>query len=774
MANTNMSPSRARNMSGFGAMNPSVLNQRMSRSGFVKTVGIGAAALGVSAARPARGSGSQPPVGRTFTIYPVGHSQFEKRISPDYDGQTSFELGSDIPADPSFAQVILFVGHDFTAEDGQTDFTLDRAPHDFWYPGSNVLVVEIDGVVTWDWMLEGNILKFFYPPSPGQKVHTQDHYYWYYPVNSRSESAGFFTIDGTTLTWNEAASGISLRPSDRLIVEAIYAPERFPADGQTVFNLTNASKNVGFTSVLVNGVQRTTGYTINGNTLTFTSGLNADSQVVVTYGDFDLLQETVNNAVDGDRIQLSDTNLARAPKKWAFIRAAGPGPVEFTTPAGTYDFLSLMEGADPRNGTAYRTLVISKGITIGKTPAGRKPTIANYLTEEDWNYMMKYVDMANPYSTIIVCGDGSGGAGRRPKFEDLKFERAYNNILALAPYVVDRCDFDKIYECVYHFPDNRITFPHLGDGDIDTKFSEMLTSEITNCTFTNITWAPINGQGSGFVFAHNQVSDCTGPWAVIQMNEALPGDTYAYWFTGIPGIMSQYGCFNRVFDNDFDGTNSPYYAFVVQQGRAGDFGAEAFNNSTNGNRFTNWGGVFVCTEIGRNWSSGGISYNNEASDNIFTNCVSCLKLLPDSSGITGALASGNTFIDVVPDSGPAVYIAASQNTVVVKNNYVQSGLPGWSPGFGCILLDVDVSNASVLEQNFPAATDKCDQILDLGSDNTISYPGFGRRQCGHPAPEVIQRLQQMRAQHQQKMQELGNRLNGKLGKWPGQFKRFRP
>jgi len=750
MANEmNRSTGRMGTVSSSASLNPS-----MSRSGFIKTVGVAGASLGIGATGFAGAAKAQtpPPVSRTFTIYPVEHSQFEKKFTPT-QGQTKFTL--DVAGPFCASQIIYRPVDDFRAYAGQTSFQLGHVPNMLFNdPLNNCLVVFVNGEIVWNWTVNLNehftasagqtqftlsqdeaisdvrvngesvgnytqtnntitfdqglqsgdevlvlyakitsTLEFFTALGNGGEVRVVDNFNWYYPLVGPENGGTSHTISGKTLNW----TGPMLRPRDIFIVQAIFAPERFTAtSGQTAFNLTNASKNSGFVSVLVDGEQKTSGFTLTSNTLKFNSGLAQNSKVVVVYGDHDLIQEAINNAVDGDRIALSDTNTAGVAKKWAMARLLGVGSdrvANVTTPSGTYDFnLAQADGA-LRNSQAYHHLMISKGITICKKASGNKPILSQYLTDMEWNEVVPFIDLANPFSLIIVHGNVSASASKRPKFENLKIERWYVGILGVSPFIFDKCDFDKLSECIMPLVDNRMTFPYLSkDG---RNFSDMLTTEVTSCSFKNVRWATINAACSGLVYAHNTVTSYLGFFSVVQVNSANgPGwGTLANAFFGLPeeSTMQKFNCFNLVLDNDIIGTDAPNGAqMVVLSGETVGAGAESFNNSINGNRFTDWNTIQTA-EAGFSFG-GGKAYNNEISGNVFTRCSGCAvvdSVLGDEPAdtVTDARISGNKFIrcdlavsqywpntDGTPSGGPAVHLGNARHVIVSDNDYTESGL----------------------------------------------------------------------------------------------------
>ena len=128
-----------------------------------------------------------------------------------------------------------------------------------------------------------------------------------------------------------------------------------------------------------------------------------------------------------------------------------------------------------------------------------------------------------------------------------------------------------------------------------------------------------------------------------------------------------------------------------------------------------------------------------------------------------------------------------KNNTVQNNNYARSGLPGWSVGTGCVVLEADwnwvpengpwgaaVDNF-VVERLFPAGTNMCNQVYDMTMSPTLplglnKIPGW-QGVCGLLPENVRAMISQKRAQHDQKMLELGNRLEARAhpGKRPGQF-----
>jgi hypothetical protein len=331
-----------------------------------------------------------------------------------------------------------------------------------------------------------------------------------------------------------------------------------------------------------------------------------------------------------------------------------------------------------------------------------------------------------------------------------------------------------------------MTFPHLA-GD-PGNLGDMLTSEITNCTFKNINWAATNCQGSGMVFAHNTVSDHQGRFSVVQNNGAADSEPAVVWyFFGIPNgdLVAKYNCYNQVFDNHFEGTGAEVFCYIWNGEAIGE-GAEAFGNVISSNRFVSclcWG----CVEVG--WAvRGGQSYHNEVSGNTFTKCTGPVVLTGDGASMPSqSLITGNRFLDIAsalspsywPNGSQAVYLSYGKGNKVADNDYSRSGLPGWMDSLnpvGCVLLD-EGTKANLVREigRWPEGTSLCDQISDLTDDRTTDqYDGANRIvgwdfMCSRLSDEQRQRLIELRdrvrsgsQEHQRQMQ----RYRDKLGRRP--------
>ena len=657
---------------------------------------------------------------------------FEKKFTPTA-GQTVFTLDAAGPFAAS--QVIYRPVREWEADEGQTEFPLGYTPSYIGDPTNFALMVRVDGELTWDWSVDGQNLVLNPAPTEGAEVTCVDNYNWFYPV---LENAGF-TLSGVTLTW----IGQTLVAGDLITVQSIFAPIRFSASIAEQVAFVDASgviaKNAGFVSVFVDGVQKRPDvvgqqrdYSITASTITFHTAPGVGKMVVALFGDFDVIREAYNKAQDGDRIELSEVDLstqAGVAKQWMYRRMMGAGAeriVNFTTPTATYDINAIMLDGMLANQQANQSLSISKGVTFCKKTTGAKPTVVEYLTNEEWEEYLPNSEQADGFSQFLIAGNVSASSTKRPKFEDIQFHRFSRPILGLSPFILDRCAFDRNFEPVMTCLDNRMTFPHLVQNG--HAFQDMLTTEITNCTFTNTAFAPITGQGSGAVISHNSFSEYKGAFAYIAWRAASAGDMLwfqnAVMFYGTPedALLMNYCVFNALDDNDFDGTGSERNDVVTFVGEAFGKGAEAYNNATVNNRFLNMENSAWCAEAGYA-GGGGVAQDNEVSGNTFTKCSGGVVVISADSVTkpNNSLISDNTFIDcdeatsifwprdpegLVPGHGPALWLLGARFASVAGNDYTQSGL-------------VPVAEAE-LDQDVPIEMVECDHCTI--SEKSSAFP----------------------------------------------------
>jgi hypothetical protein len=484
-------------------------------------------------------------------------------------------------------------------------------------------------------------------------------------------------------------------------------------------------------------MQKTTGYAITdvdgGQSqakawkITFTSGLTIHSLVVATFGDFDLLQEAVDKAINGDRIELSDTNLAGTPKKWLYWKAGTPDMVgNVTTPTGTYDLYTI-----PTPDTAYsvritKQLLLDKGVTFCKKTTGGKPEICNFLTQPEYD--------ANifPSSSIYLHGNVAALQNGRPKFENIKFTRMPAPIWALSPFIVDQCDFDYSVIGIIPMVDNRITFPSLQvDRVSDPTDLGMLTTEVTNCTFDHMVETSLFGWVSGLVWESNTVGEVGAGFPPLivypSLGRGYEGESFAVGQLGLPvgAVMSRYNCFNRIANCTFDGAYSTAY-YVLWSGEALGFDAKAYNNVIKDCALLNWN-CGQCAEVGYAYDHGQ-SHDNAVVDCEFTRCSGAI-CADSGGGQTDPLVtmqkngeiSGNIFIDCdeavsmnwpttegTPGGGPAIFLRNTNGFHISGNDYRQCGLlpvPVVDDADVPILL-IDSQNCSISEKktSFPIPT----------------------------------------------------------------------
>lgn len=98
-------------------------------------------------------------------------------------------------------------------------------------------------------------------------------------------------------------------------------------------------------------------------------------------------------------------------------------------------------------------------------------------------------------------------------------------------------------------------------------------------------------------------------------------------------------------------------------------------------------------------------------------------------GVRDLVVSGNRFENVGSHGGfppGGLWVETGVHNGRFENNdYTKSGCPPWgATAVGCILLDAGSSGNFVRETRFPTGTTACDQVLDLGVNNTVD-----RRRC---------------------------------------------
>lgn len=114
---------------------------------------------------------------------------------------------------------------------------------------------------------------------------------------------------------------------------------------------------------------------------------------------------------------------------------------------------------------------------------------------------------------------------------------------------------------------------------------------------------------------------------------------------------------------------------------------------------------------------------------------------PGMSSLFGAISieesnnctvSGNKFVNVSSPLLGAVWVSGQFNRVE-NNDYTESGLPGWNVGPGAIMLarfmgatfDRGSIKNHVLETQYPAGTDVCDQVQGIQGNNVQALIGGG-------------------------------------------------
>jgi hypothetical protein len=86
-----------------------------------------------------------------------------------------------------------------------------------------------------------------------------------------------------------------------------------------------------------------------------------------------------------------------------------------------------------------------------------------------------------------------------------------------------------------------------------------------------------------------------------------------------------------------------------------------------------------------------------------------------TSGVTRCAVSRN----IIGGGGTAGVFCQGDHNVIVANDYSQSGYLGFASGAGCVLLDAGTVGNFVAETKFPAGTDVCGQVLDLGTNTVL-------------------------------------------------------
>lgn len=165
------------------------------------------------------------------------------------------------------------------------------------------------------------------------------------------------------------------------------------------------------------------------------------------------------------------------------------------------------------------------------------------------------------------------------------------------------------------------------------------------------------------------------------------------------------------------------------------------------NRDTSVGGIVCGNEVALNegnalrlqWAEDHLVYDNIFNGPMFLNVVYT------------SYFEGNRFVDLVGNPLAAVHLRIGEDNYLVKNDYRDSGMPGWeadgSGGPGCVLLGGRLNDFwagavnNLVKENgrFPRGTNAKAQVLDLGSNNRV---------VGHPANKVLdpgigQRIQEL-------------------------------
>ena len=573
--------------------------------------------------------------------------------------------------------------------------------------------------------------------------------------------------------------------------------------------------------------------------------------------DTDIIQNAVDAASDGDVIILKSVNSAGVPTSWYLAKTWTPdAPVVLMRGAtGTYDYYRDLEGNPwpPEMRINYQVIgVDSKQLTFKGDSDGK--TEIKYAEDQE-AYLTALTQFYTDYSMTNISGAGFLLAGPKTiRFEGLTFKyNSWSPIWAYAaPFEVVNCKFD--------YCDNPI------NSDFDNRYPGRCL--VSGCSFANYTYGAIFFWGGKITIegCHFAGTDFDMPGAsllAIINGIALWDELILYIPDG-----TNVGLFDlhRLEDVHVKGCAFDFTGSHIQPRRAvsvaRSLGGIINDVSVEKCAFTNVAPMLYCIEAAVTFDVGtgpAFATSCSAVGNSFIGCSGPLGIIfaggtTWTSRPSNCLVSNNTFVNC---DGPAVYFNTTNNCQSMNNDYAQSRLPGWSVGNGCVLLDTLVTNSTITEHNFPAATDHCDQILDLpdfdssieglytgcgiamvdgkpacylswdmvqlieGDDNswyylaghyspsptggpyrwddnawayinvgdslgdtvwvqdctkvpknnTIWFPGYPNGQCGKPSVKVIQRLQQLRELHKQKMQMLGDKLEGMLGRRPGRFGR---
>ena len=528
------------------------------------------------------------------------------------------------------------------------------------------------------------------------------------------------------MTWT--STDRVLISEDSIRVQMYFAPKTWTATaGQTVFtDSTNPylSKNRLVASVFVNGLQRTTGYTIHAsaNTLTFNSGLALNDAVCVSFSDSDTFAKALEGSTYRDEILPSDKNLSSVSKPWIMARLADD--------AGNF----VMELSIPSG------LKIT-GVRQGQTAMTQ---IQQFATLEEYN----------EFTAIMLAGTSAywnqatltiRGATKSPVFSNLVFQYSIIPVDSGAPFECYNCRWDHFGE-MFMMIDNRLTF----QDPANPSEVGMRKTIFDDCEFSNFFFNCILGVVSGFEMTGCHVHDAPdwiGTWGgpVWLAGADFWGDQEV--------LMTTLCSYNRIEGCEFDHTNIPEcFCSVSPSNTNSGSGVQATNNVIAGNTFTLFKGL-TCAEGGYA-SAGGRVSKCEISDNTFVKCVCPVTFDGDllaggSTKVMDSIATDNVFIDqnLAPSSlfwtestvldengnpvprfpegvnGPAIWIQACYKCQVTGNHYKQSGIaPDAVPYESAIWLDIcDHCKVYERKQDFPSDLPIEHWVVETDSyDNTIN------------------------------------------------------
>jgi parallel beta-helix repeat protein len=333
--------------------------------------------------------------------------------------------------------------------------------------------------------------------------------------------------------------------------------------------------------------------------------------------------------------------------------------------------------------------------------------------------------------TILKGVRGPGGAGFEPlHYEIPGFASDDHTLLGLVQVYLGVKDltFDSEATLVdpYNAYGNRGLVNYVGTGSFEYALNELIGTDITNVHFKGS--LDSNGDPeTGHLFqqwgdeggVHNITSSefensSNGALEFFELaNASIVTISHNEFRNSVLGIYLYHSDNSRIEGNEFSGEGfSP-------------MGFETSENTTVSNNFVTGNWVYGITPL--------LGSNDcTITGNLLGETKDGQKL--GMSSLFGAISvwqsdncivSGNKFVNMnnAPSLG-AVWVSGQFNRVE-NNDYTESGLPGWNAGPGAIMLarfngavfDRGSTKNYVLETQYPAGTDVCDQVQGIQGNN---------------------------------------------------------